>query len=105
MISHRLADDYVMVDLFSFGYDLLQSICFVCKSFLLMSFMNENKVFSFRENFTYPPKVSRFLQIPPNVQKLSLRCIKLCFSLTLPLPYRNFFAIPILPLTPTLHCS
>jgi hypothetical protein len=25
MISHKLADDYVMVDLFNFGYDLLQS--------------------------------------------------------------------------------
>jgi uncharacterized protein YebE (UPF0316 family) len=33
MISHRLADDYVMVNLFSFDYDLLQSFCSVCKSF------------------------------------------------------------------------
>jgi hypothetical protein len=47
MISHRLADDYVMADLFSFGYDLLQSFCSVCKSFLLTSFMNENEVFLF----------------------------------------------------------
>jgi hypothetical protein len=47
MISHRLADDYVMADLFSFGYDLLQSFCSVCKSFLLASFMNENEVFHF----------------------------------------------------------
>ena len=48
MISHRLANDYVMVDLFSFGYDLLQSFCSVCKSFLLISFMNENEVFPFQ---------------------------------------------------------
>jgi hypothetical protein len=45
MISHRLADDYVMADLFSFGYNLLQSFCSICKSFLLTSFINENKVF------------------------------------------------------------
>jgi hypothetical protein len=44
MISHRLANDYVMADLFSFDYDLLQSFCSVCKSFLLSSFMNKNKV-------------------------------------------------------------
>jgi hypothetical protein len=50
MISHRLADDYVMTDLFSFGYDLLQSFCFVCKSFLFASFMNENEVFHFQKN-------------------------------------------------------
>jgi hypothetical protein len=48
MISHRLADDYIMADLFSFNYDLLQSFCFVCKSFLLASFMNENEVFPFK---------------------------------------------------------
>ena len=42
MISHRLADDYVMADLFNFGYDLLQS-------FLLASFMNENEVFHFQK--------------------------------------------------------
>jgi hypothetical protein len=47
VISHRLADDYIMADLFSFGYDLLQSFCSVCKNFLLTSFMNENEVFSF----------------------------------------------------------
>jgi hypothetical protein len=47
MISYRLADDYAMIDLFSFGYDLLQSFCSVCKSFLLASFMNENEVFFF----------------------------------------------------------
>jgi hypothetical protein len=47
MISHRLVDDYVMTDLFSFDYDLLQSFGFVCKSFLLVSFMNKNEVFSF----------------------------------------------------------
>jgi hypothetical protein len=40
MISHRLVNDYVITDLFSFGYDLLQS-------FLLASFMNEKKVFFF----------------------------------------------------------
>jgi hypothetical protein len=49
IISHRLADDYVMTDLFSFGYDLLQSFCFVCKSFLLVSFMNENEVFPLKK--------------------------------------------------------
>jgi hypothetical protein len=47
MISHRLADDYVMTNLFNFGYDLLQSFCFVCKNVLLASFVNENEVFSF----------------------------------------------------------
>ena len=45
MISHRLVDDYVMADLFSFLYDLLQSFFYVCKSFFLASFMNENEVF------------------------------------------------------------
>jgi hypothetical protein len=49
MISHRLADDYVIVDLFNIGYDLLRSFCFVCKSFLLTSFMNENEVFHFQK--------------------------------------------------------
>jgi hypothetical protein len=49
MISHRLADDYVMVDSFNFGYDLLQSFCLVCKNFLLASFMNESEVFSFKK--------------------------------------------------------
>jgi hypothetical protein len=47
MISHKLTDDYVMADLFSFGYDLLQSFCSICKSFLLAGFMNKNEVFSF----------------------------------------------------------
>ena len=41
MISHRLIDDYVITDLFSFSYDLLQSFCSICKSFLLASFMKE----------------------------------------------------------------
>ena len=45
MINDRLADDYVMADLFSFGYDLLQNFRSVCKNFLLASFMNENEVF------------------------------------------------------------
>jgi hypothetical protein len=49
MISHRLTDDYVIVDLFSFDYDLLKSFCFVCKNFLLTSFMNENEVFPFKK--------------------------------------------------------
>ena len=49
MISHRLADDYVMADLFNFGYDLLQSFCSVCKTFLFADFINENKVFSFQK--------------------------------------------------------
>jgi hypothetical protein len=47
MINHRLTDDYAVADLFSFDYDLLQSFCFVCKSFLLTNFMNENEVFHF----------------------------------------------------------
>jgi hypothetical protein len=34
---------------FSFDYDLLQNFLFVCKSFLLVSFMNENKIFSFQK--------------------------------------------------------
>jgi hypothetical protein len=38
-----------MADLFSFGYDLLQNFFSVCKSFLLASFMNENKIFSFKK--------------------------------------------------------
>ena len=42
MISHILVDDYVMADLFSFNYDLFQSFCSVCKSFLLVNFINEN---------------------------------------------------------------
>jgi hypothetical protein len=49
MISHKLADDYVITDLFSFGYDLLQNFFSICKSFLLVSFMNENKVFPFKK--------------------------------------------------------
>jgi hypothetical protein len=49
MISHRLVDDYVIADLFSFGYDLLQSFCSVCKSFLPTSFMNENDLFPFKK--------------------------------------------------------
>jgi hypothetical protein len=49
MISHRLVDDYVMANLFSFGYDLLQSFCSLCKSFLLVIFMNENEVFHFQK--------------------------------------------------------
>jgi hypothetical protein len=52
-----------------------------------------------------PLKFHSFCRYPPNVQKLSLRCIKLCFSLTLPIPYKFFFTIPILPPTPTLHRS
>jgi hypothetical protein len=35
-----------MADLFSFDYNLLQSFCSICKSFLFASFMNENEVFS-----------------------------------------------------------
>jgi hypothetical protein len=46
MIGHRLADNYVMAYSFSFDYDLLQNFYFVCKNFLLVSFMNESKVFS-----------------------------------------------------------
>jgi hypothetical protein len=38
-----------MADLFNFGYDLLQNFFSVCKSFLLASFMNENKIFSFQK--------------------------------------------------------
>jgi hypothetical protein len=34
-----------MADLFSFGFDLLQSFCSTCKSFLLVNFMNENEYF------------------------------------------------------------
>ena len=49
MISYRLTDNYVMIDLFSFDYDLLQSFCSICKSFLLVSFMNENEVFPFKK--------------------------------------------------------
>jgi hypothetical protein len=49
MIGHRLADNYVMAYSFSFDYDLLQNFYFVCKNFLLVSFMNENKVFSFQK--------------------------------------------------------
>jgi hypothetical protein len=49
LISHRLVDDYVMADLFSFSYDLFQNFCSVCKSFLLMSLMNENEVFHFQK--------------------------------------------------------
>jgi hypothetical protein len=52
MISHRLADDYVMTYLFSFGYDLLKSFCSVCKSFLLANFMNENEVFPFKKRWS-----------------------------------------------------
>ena len=52
-----------------------------------------------------PPELLRFLQTPSNVQKLSFRCIKLWFSLILPLPYRKSFAMLILPLTPKLHSS
>jgi hypothetical protein len=48
MISHKLTD-YVMADIFSFGYDLLKSFCFVYKSFLLTSFMNENEVFPLKK--------------------------------------------------------
>jgi hypothetical protein len=43
MIRKKLADDYVMTNLFSFSYDLLQS-------FLLANFMNKNEVFSFKKN-------------------------------------------------------
>ena len=50
MISHRLVDDYVMVDLFSFGYNLPQSFYSVCKSFLLVSFINENEIFPRKKN-------------------------------------------------------
>ena len=42
-------DDYVMTNLFSFGYDLLQSFYSICKSFLLASFMNENKIFHLKK--------------------------------------------------------
>ena len=49
MINHRLADDFVITDLFSFGYDLLQSFYFVYNSFLLVSFMNENEIFPFKK--------------------------------------------------------
>jgi hypothetical protein len=45
MISHRLADDYVMANLFSFDYDLLHNFYSVCKNFLRASFMNENEIF------------------------------------------------------------
>ena len=44
MISHRLVNDYVMADLFSFDYDLFQNFCPICKSFLLMNFVNKNEV-------------------------------------------------------------
>ena len=56
-----------------------------------------------RENFIYPPKLFQFLQIFSNIQKLLFKYIKLCFSLTLLIPYKKSFAIPILPLTPKLH--
>jgi hypothetical protein len=42
-----------MADLFSFGYDLLQNFCFVCKNFLLASFINENEVFSLKKNYYF----------------------------------------------------
>ena len=42
-------DDYVIVDLFNFNYDLLQSFCSVCKNFLFANFINENKVFPFQK--------------------------------------------------------
>ena len=44
MISHRLTDNYVLANLFSFDYDLFQSFYSVCKSFLLANFMNVNKI-------------------------------------------------------------
>ena len=47
MISHKLADDYVIADLFSFGYDLLHNFCSVCKNFLFTSFMMIMKYFFF----------------------------------------------------------
>jgi hypothetical protein len=97
MISHRLADDYVMVDLFSFSYDLLQSICSVCKSFLLTSFMNENNVFSFRENFTYPPKVSRFLQIPPMFKSFHLSVSNFVFLSLCPFRIEIFLQFQFYP--------
>jgi hypothetical protein len=37
-----------MADLFIFGYDLLQSFCSVCKSFLF-TIMNENEIFPFKK--------------------------------------------------------
>ena len=47
MISYRLVNDYVMADLFSFSYNLLQNFCFVCKNFLLLSLWMRMKYFSF----------------------------------------------------------
>jgi hypothetical protein len=46
-ISHSLVDNYIMADLFTFVYDLLQSFYSVRKNILLASFMNENEVFHF----------------------------------------------------------
>jgi hypothetical protein len=46
--------------------------------------------FFFRGNFTYPLEVWSLLQISPNVQNLSLKCIKIWFSLTLPISYKKF---------------
>ena len=47
MISHKLADNYVMANLFNFGYNLLQNFYSVCKNFLLASFMNDMKYLIF----------------------------------------------------------
>jgi hypothetical protein len=66
MINHRLADDYVMANLFIFCYDLLQSFCPVCKNFLLTSFMNENEVF--------PLKI---IIIKKTHKNTKIKCVKL----------------------------
>jgi hypothetical protein len=84
MISHRLTDDYVMTDLFSFGYDLLQSFYSLCQNFLLTSFMNGNKVFPF------PKKKKKSIHVINLYAKLSLNKLvnKQLYSLTLKMSYK-----------------
>jgi hypothetical protein len=49
-----------------------------------------------------PLNFGYFCKYPPNVQNLSLRCSKVWFSLTLPIPYRNTSLIDYFTLTPKL---
>jgi hypothetical protein len=75
------------------------SIFLILLIFFLQKFNQKTYSFHFGETLLTPLNFRGFCRHLPNIY------IKLWFSLTLPLPYRKSFAMPILPLTPKLYHS
>jgi hypothetical protein len=106
MMQFQIGSEF---DKFYFNADAYQLISCTCITLNSNCVKNKkhNYLFAFfkkrkRGNFTYPMNFDHFCKYPSNVQNLSLKCIKVWFSLTLPFRTENFNGMSILPLTPKL---